>query len=295
MAKPFVKWAGGKAKLAPRIVAEAPASFSRYHEPFLGAGAVFFALEEARPGLQACLSDANQELIAAFRAVRDNLGGLVAALADISGHYLALDADGRRRFYLDVRARPLLDPVAAAARFIFLNKTGYNGLYRVNASGGFNVPHGRYVNPRVLDREGLLAASKALAHADLQVLDFAAACERAEPGDFVYLDPPYHPLSATASFTAYTSGDFGPADQERLRDAFDYLTRRGVSALLSNSDHPAIHELYAGRAYDIQAVQMSRAINSKGSGRAPISELLISNARAIHDSRFTIHDSQTAP
>jgi DNA adenine methylase len=281
MAKPFVKWAGGKAKLASRVVAEAPTSFGRYHEPFLGAGAVFFALEEARPGLRSCLSDANRELIAAFRVVRDDVGPLTAALAEISVHYLALPEERRRRYYLDARARPLLDPVAAAARFIFLNKTGYNGLYRVNASGGFNVPHGRYANPRILDRDALVAASKALAHAELQVLDFAAACGRAEPGDFVYLDPPYQPLSSTAHFTAYTSGDFGPTDQERLRDTYDDLTRRGVFALLSNSEHPAIHELYAGRGYDTHVVQMSRAINSKASGRAPISELLISNASAL--------------
>lgn len=276
-----MKWAGGKGKLAPRIVEAAPRAFGRYHEPFAGAGAAFFALEEASQGLKASLSDANPELVAAFRAVRDDPEGLAAELAPLAQRYLAGDPDQRRRIYYEMRARPPLDPVAAAARFIFLNKTCFNGLYRVNAAGGFNVPHGDYANPRILDARALLAASRALAGADIAVRDFAVACAAAAPGDFVYLDPPYQPLSATSSFTAYTSGDFGPADQVRLRDTFDDLTRRGVFALLSNSDHPAIRELYEGRGYCLEQVQMSRAINSNGARRSPIPELLISNGRLV--------------
>ena len=295
MAKPFVKWAGGKSKLAARIAAGAPTTFGRYHEPFVGAGAVFFALEEARPGLRSSLSDANGELITAFQVVRDQPEALLGALAAISDHYLPLDADGRRACYLDIRSKPPLDPVAVAARFIFLNKTGYNGLYRVNASGGFNVPHGRYANPRILDRDAILGASRALAHADVEVRDFATACARAQAGDFVYLDPPYQPLTATAHFTAYTSADFGRAEQMRLRDAFDDLTSRRVHALLSNSDHPAVRELYADRGYDIEVVQMSRAINSKGSGRAPVAELLISNGPRVESESSIVSRHSTIP
>ena len=277
-ARPFLKWAGGKARLAPAIVAAAPETFLRYHEPFLGGGAVFFAMAAARPGLRATLSDSNAELINVHRAVRDHPDALIAALRPIAEAYRALDTSGRRDFYYAQRACEPPDPVARAARLIFLNKTGYNGLYRVNRSGKFNVPHGRYTEPRILDEAALRAASAALQCAELRHEDFAAACDRARPGDLVYLDPPYQPLSQTSSFTSYTREAFGVDEQRRLRDVFDGLTRRGVAAVLSNSDHPFIHELYGGRGYAIEHVRMSRAINSKGDGRASIEELLISNA-----------------
>ncbi|GAB4327930.1 MAG: DNA adenine methylase [Dehalococcoidia bacterium] len=280
-ARPFLKWAGGKARLAPVVVAGAPKGFSRYHEPFVGGGAVFFAMTAARPGLPATLSDSNAELINAYVAVRDHPDALIAVLRPIAEAYRALDSRGRRDFYYAQRACEPSDPVARAARLIFLNKTGYNGLYRVNRSGKFNVPHGRYTDPRILDEPGLRGASVALQGVEVQCTDFADACERALPGDLVYLDPPYHPLSATARFTSYTQDSFGPDEQRRLRDVFDSLTRRGVAAMLSNSDHPVIAELYGGRGYTIERVPMTRAINSKGDRRAPIDELLITNlARA---------------
>jgi DNA adenine methylase len=151
----------------------------------------------------------------------------------------------------------------------------------VNAAGRFNVPHGRYARPRILDGDGLHACAKALASVDIAAADFETACANAKPGDLVYLDPPYQPLSATSSFTAYTSADFGPAEQVRLRDVFDGLTRRGVYALLSNSDHPAICDLYGGGGYRFERVAMSRAINSNGKLRTPIAELLIDNFAAV--------------
>ena len=278
VARPFLKWAGGKAKLAKHVVALAQVPFGRYHEPFAGAGAVFFALAEAgRMHRGAALSDANSELIECYGAVRDVPGELIARLQVLSDGYLGADETGRPAFYYEQRATVPDEPVQRAARFIFLNKTCYNGLYRVNSRGGFNVPHGRYLHPRILDEEGLRAASVALAGIDLRAGDFEKTCQAADPGDFAYLDPPYQPLSATSSFTSYTSGDFGPDEQERLRDAFDELTRRGVFAVLSNSDHPAVRDLYGGRGYECELVEMSRAINSKGTGRAPISELLINN------------------
>jgi len=281
MARPFLKWAGGKGKLASRILADAPPTFHRYHEPFLGAGAVFFAFEAAHPGLSATLSDANAELIAAFAVVRDHTAAVSCHLAELAERYQAADDDARAALYYAVRSETPADGVASAVRFIFLNKTCYNGLYRVNASGGFNVPHGRYARPRIVDPDALHEAAKALANAELRVQDFDAACDAAEAGDFVYLDPPYQPLSRTSNFTGYTSADFGPADQERLRDAFDRLTRRGVAAILSNSDHQAIRALYEGRGYNIEVVSMSRAINSKPTARRPIGELLISNLPAL--------------
>ena len=276
MARPFLKWAGGKAKLAPVIIERAPAHFARYHEPFLGAGAVFFAMAAHRP-TPATLTDANTALIETFTAVRDDVEGLIAALRPMAEEYLAASPERRADIYYDVRANPPLGGVARAAWLIFLNKTCFNGLYRENQSGGFNVPHGRYKQPGILDAGLLRACSAALAATELKASDFDAACANATAGDFVYLDPPYHPLSATSSFTSYTSGDFGFPEQERLRDAYEGLTRRGVAAILSNSDHPAIRDLYAGRGYRIETVSMSRMINSVGAKRQPVGELLVSN------------------
>ena len=277
MARPFLKWAGGKGKLAPTILAAAPPAIARYIEPFAGAGAVFFALEEARPGMPALLADANPELIETYTVLRDELAALDNALALMASEYAAGDIEQRGTMYYRVRASAPDSPAARAARFIFLNRTCYNGLFRVNASGGFNVPHGRYKNPRIHDGELLSGCSAALRRADLRSRDFADVCAEARPGDFVYLDQPYQPLSATANFTGYTRADFGPADQLRLRDAFEDLSRRGVAAMLSNSDHPVVQGLYAGLGYRLETVPMSRAINSKGTGRAPVPELLIDN------------------
>ncbi|HXU22776.1 MAG TPA: Dam family site-specific DNA-(adenine-N6)-methyltransferase [Tepidiformaceae bacterium] len=277
MAKPFLKWAGGKARLAPRIVASAPVTFGRYHEPFAGAGAVFFALAEARPAMPAALSDANEALMECFRVVRDALPELLKRLEILEQGYHALGAEGRAALYYEVRSREPEAAAARAARLVFLNRTCYNGLYRVNSAGRFNVPHGRYARPRILDVTGLTSASRALQGVELSSDDFEVACSRAQPGDFVYLDPPYHPLSATSKFTSYTSADFGIGEQEQLAEVFEGLTRRGVAAMLSNSDHPSIRALYEGRGYEIRETAMARAINSKADGRAPIVELLVSN------------------
>ena len=277
MARPFLKWAGGKGKLAPAILAAAPPAVSRYIEPFAGAGAVFFAFEEERPGVPAILADANRDLIETYTVVRDDPAGLDAGLAELAAVYHAADGDARRAMYYRIRSEVPGTPPQRAARFIFLNRTCYNGLYRVNASGGFNVPFGRYKNPRI-HHPGLLAScSSALQRATLRVADFAEVCAEARPGDFVYLDPPYQPLSATASFTGYTRADFGAEDQRRLRDAFDDLSRRGVAAILSNSDHPVIRGLYEAPGNRLATVCMSRAINSVGSGRAAVPELLFDN------------------
>lgn len=274
--KPFLKWAGGKAKLAPLIIDRAPAMFGRYHEPFVGAGAVFFALARSQP-MEATLTDANAALIETFAAVRHDVDRLIGALCRLAEPYLAGDQEGRRRRYYEVRARVPDGAVERAARLIFLNRTCFNGLYRENAAGGFNVPHGRYANPRIVDEPLLRACSMALRGVELKAGDFEASCDAAEAGDFVYLDPPYHPLSATSKFTSYTRDEFRFEDQVRLRNAFDRLTARGVAAILSNSDHEATRGLYEGRGYRLETVSMLRAINSIGAGRTAIPELLVSN------------------
>ncbi len=274
VATPFVKWAGGKAKLLPEIVARAPLNIAHYHEPFVGGGGVFFGLQAAGRVSLATLNDANAQLIGAYEVVRDRPNDLVAAL-DVHARAYKRDSEARAAYYYAVRGCSSVSPVERAARLIFLNRTCYNGLYRENRKGAFNVPHGRYANPRIVDEAGLAACSAALQKAELTCRDFEAAMIRAQPGDFVYLDPPYVPLSATSSFTSYTGADFGWPDQERLARAFADLTRRGVAALLSNSAVPAVESLYEG--YQLAHVPMSRSINSAAARRAPIPELLVSN------------------
>ena len=279
----FLKWAGGKARLVSCIVKRVEhesLDIQRYHEPFVGGGAVFFALRQADLFESASLSDDNEELAETYRVVRDGVAKLSRHLRDHAREYDRREGIARAKYYYTVRdqKRPR-SPAGRAARLIFLNKTCFNGLYRVNSRGKFNVPHGRHVSPRILDRDGLRDASTALNGTEISSRDFEDACAKAEPGDFVYLDPPYQPLSETSLFTSYTKHGFGPEEQRRLRDVFDDLTTRGVHALLSNSDHPDIRELYKG--YHLREVPMGRSINSKATERSAISELLISNFGAL--------------
>jgi DNA adenine methylase len=264
--RPFLKWAGGKGQLLEQYDPLFPKRFQRYHEPFVGGGAVFFHLRPAR----AALSDDNLELIDCFRAVRDDVRGVLDALRE---HVYE-----REHFYA-VRA---LDPAALlpaerAARTIYLNRTCFNGLYRVNARGKFNVPFGRYTNPRLVDAPNLRACACALRRVRLDCSSFAGVLERAQRGDFVYLDPPYNPTSKTASFTAYSAGGFGPDMQRELARIYAELDRRGILVMLSNSSTPLIRELYAG--FRIVEVRAARAINSKGARRGAVTELVILNYR----------------
>ncbi len=275
-ASPIVKWAGGKAALLPRIRQRLPDAFRAYFEPFLGGGAVFLALRPAR----ATLSDTNRELMAMYRAVRDRPEALTRALDRLQPHVL----ESERYYEMRARDPAALDPIEAAARFIYLNKTCYNGLYRVNRQGSFNVPFGRYARPpRLYDREAVDAMSAALKRAELLTADYREALAEARPGDLVYLDPPYHPLSRTASFTGYTALAFGEDDQRALAGEVARLTSAGVYALLSNSDTPLIRELYAG--YRSTEETVGRAINAKGDRRTGARELLIDNYELIAKKR----------
>lgn len=279
MATPFLKWAGGKARLFPAIVGALPPTFSRYHEPFLGGGAAFFGLAASRPISAPALNDANGDLIGAFAVVRDDVESLIEQLAAMSATYLPLTGAERAAYYYGLRAQDPASPVARAARFMFLNRTCYNGLYRVNRSGQFNVPHGRYVRPAIVNEANLRDVSALLQTATLTANDFEGACTATADGDLVYLDPPYHPLSATAKFTAYTREEFLWPEQLRLARLFEELTGRGVYAILSNSAHPAIAALYSG--FERREVPMSRAINSNPAKRAPVPELLVSNVAEV--------------
>ena len=269
-AAPFLKWAGGKGQLLGSILARIPSEIEgTYVEPFLGGGAVFFELARLGRIRRARLSDRNAELVSTYLAVRDELPAVIDALRSHRND---------EAHYYEVRA---LDPAtlpapARAARTVFLNRCGYNGLYRVNASGLFNVPFGRYKNPRILDVEGLEHASRALQLAELSVADFADTCAGVGVGDVVYLDPPYVPVSKTASFTAY-SGRFDEPEHRRLAETFGALVDLGAFVLLSNSDTRLSRDLYAG--YKISTVQATRAINSRTDRRGLVREILVQGLR----------------
>ena len=277
-ARSFVKWAGGKAQIAAKLAALAPPRAATYYEPFAGGGALFFRLaaDPGRRPRRAVLNDLNAELMTAYGVVRDRPAPLARRLGELEAGYLALGPGGRAERYYEVRAQAPADPLEVAARLIFLNKTCFNGLYRVNRDGRFNVPHGRYARPRILDRDALLAASAALAGAELRNVDFEEACAGAGPGDFVYFDPPFVPLSATSRFTSYTAGNFGREDQKRLKWRADDLHARGAAVLISNSPHEWVRGLYeGGRHYRIASIPARRAINARGDGRGPVGELAI--------------------
>jgi DNA adenine methylase len=263
---PFLKWAGGKRQLVRRILALAPPRIDTYFEPFVGGGAIFFALAAEKRFARAVLGDANEELILCYREIKRDVEGVIQVLR--RHRY-------DKAYYYRLRDRDLaeMSPTERAARLIYLNRCGYNGLYRVNRSGKFNVPFGRYTNPVICDVTKLRAAHAALRHAKLVSQDFARTLRTAKKGDFVYLDPPYVPLSATSSFTAYAKKPFASAEQARLAEELDGLGRRRVAALLSNSDCAETRALYP--AAHREEVPVRRAINSVSAGRGPVGELLV--------------------
>jgi DNA adenine methylase len=273
--KPVLKWAGGKRQLLEPILSFVDRAFpdgiEKYYEPFAGGAAVFFALVSRRKFNKARLSDMNADLIRVYSALRDDADSVILELQKL------LDLGHSEEVYYKVRAKRPVKPSARAARLIYLNRTGYNGLYRVNRSGEFNVPFGHYKTmPRILDEPRLRAAGDALQGVELAVEDFEESCKSAKRGDFVYFDPPYVPVSKTANFAAYHSKAFDLAEHERLAKTFARLHKRGVSLLLSNSDTPETRELFS--AFDTRTVHATRAINSKGARRGAVPELLVHSA-----------------
>ena len=272
VAQPFLKWAGGKRKLLHRILPVVPRSIETYYEPFLGGGAVFFALLANGVSFKrAVLNDKNVDLMETYQIIQsEQVHDLIALLQTYQYS---------REFYDHLRMivpKTLASKIVRAARFIYLNKTGYNGLYRVNRKGEFNVPFGKYANPTICDQEGLLRAHKALQGVELTSVDFDVCLAFAGIGDFIYFDPPYLPISETSSFTAYTSGGFPLADHLRLANTFYDLGHRGVQVLLSNSIASAVRRMYDRPSVVIENVEAPRSINSKGDRRGNVGELLIS-------------------
>jgi len=269
--QPFLKWAGGKRQLLPQIKPYIPEiGESTYFEPFLGAGAMLFSIQPK----YAVVNDINKELYNVYKVIADKqlFGEL---LEDLRNHL------NESEYFYEIRALDRSDdyqnlsPVKKASRFIFLNKTCFNGLYRVNSKGQFNVPFGKYKNPAIVNEEVLHEVHQYLKDNHITFLngDFKAAVKDAKSGDFVYFDPPYDPVSETSSFTSYAQEGFAKAEQYELRNVFRELNERGCKVLLSNSDTPFIREIYEG--FHIVTVQANRAINSKADGRGKINEVLV--------------------
>lgn len=279
--RPFLKWAGGKQALAAILEPLFPSLERRvYREPFLGGGAMFFHL---RPRT-AVLSDALADLIVTYQVVRDDPRKLLERLERLQGeHSEARFYEVRESFNAGRRRSRDRDRLERAAWLMYLNRTCYNGLFRTNQSGEFNVPLGRYREPRIADADRILAASRALTGADVRHAPFEVALEEAERGDFVYLDPPYVPLSATSSFSAYADGTFDANDQARLAHRFKELDRKGCLLALSNSDTPLVRELYAD--FDVTAIDAPRSISARGSARGSAPEVLVRNRACVRAAR----------
>lgn len=269
-ARPFVKWVGGKGRLLAQLKPLLPVGVHRMRhvEPFIGGGAMFF---DRRPE-RSLLCDVNPSLIGTYRAIRDSVDDVVEVLEGLAAGHSKEAYYGVRTHYNSLGTHT---GVERAGMFIYLNKTCFNGLHRVNRKGEFNVPAGRYKNPRICDHEGLRAASRALADTELRCDGFESLVATANPGDFVYFDPPYEPVSDTANFTAYTTGGFDRSDQTRLRDLFRALDRRGCKLMLSNSDVPFIRDLYDG--FRIDVIAASRAINCNARKRGKVAEVVVRN------------------
>lgn len=278
LAQPFLKWAGGKTQLLDDLLVRIPKKFNEYHEPFLGGGALFFELfnigrmgEKQGHIFAASLNDINRDLVDAYRSIRSEVEEVIFWLENVYNRYEA-------NFYYEVRERDpatIPDRAERTARLIYLNKTCYNGLYRVNRSGKFNVPFGRYVNPTICNADVLRMASLALQETCLFCEDFGSVVMRnAQEGDFVYFDPPYIPVTEE-SFTHFTADGFSDTDHAVLAEVARTLKKRGVYVMVSNSDTPFARQLY--KDFKIQRVFAKRAINSSGGSRGPVGELIITS------------------
>ncbi|WP_088839395.1 DNA adenine methylase [Listeria sp. ILCC792] len=272
--KPFTKWTGGKRQLLPQLLEYVPKEFETYYEPFVGGGALLFEMQPQK----AVINDYNQALIETYEVIRDDVEKLITLLkqhqkqncSEYYYHIRSFDRDGRIHD---------TNKTWRAARILYMLRVNFNGLYRVNSNNQFNTPYGRYKNPKIVDEENLRNVSMYLKHDNVKIMngDFQDSLRNVKEGDFIYLDPPYVPLSETANFTSYTASGFNLSSQERLRDVFKELDRRGAFVMLSNSNSSIVHDLYKEYSHTIKKVQATRMINSKATERGKIEEVLITN------------------
>ena len=290
-ARPFIKWVGGKTQLLDDIKKTLPRDLSRrdemtYVEPFVGGGAVLFWILQEYPNItRAVINDINAELICTYRVIKYDVENLILKLSRLQNEYLPLNEVDRKKYFLAQRERfneRDTSEVEIAALFIFLNRTCFNGLYRVNSKGKFNVPHGRYANPKICDEETLRADSAVLQRVEILCGDFAQTGKYAHDNVLFYFDPPYRPLTDTSAFTSYAKEGFDDAEQIRLRDFCDIIAKQKSLFVASNSDPLNVDNeddffdhLY--NMFSIKRVSAARMINSKGNGRGTISEIMISN------------------
>lgn len=272
--KPFVKWAGGKRQLIPILSREFPQKYGTYYEPFLGGGAVLFHLLSQSPNQKCSVSDLNSDLVLAYVTIRDRVDDLISSLQNHSKKYF----ENKNSYYYKVREKEPKEQIEKTSRLIFLNRTCFNGLYRVNSKGKFNVPLGRYSNPNIVNEENLRAASNILQSKKISIKcrDFSSILDDAKKDDFVYFDPPYQPVSQTANFTSYTNRDFNLEDLKRLADLCNDLDSKGCKVVLSNSNTSEVKDMF-DKSWQIKTIEANRAINSDSKKRTGHSELVIKN------------------
>ena len=273
--KPFVKWAGGKRQLIPTLNQNLPDSFGTYFEPFLGGGALLFHMLTERNGQKCSISDLNSDLVLSYITIRDRIDGLITSLKNHERNY----QKDSKSYYYSVRKSNPRSAIEKTSRLLFLNRTCFNGLYRVNSKGKFNVPLGKYTNPNIVNEENLRAVSSILqaSKVSIKCRDFEAVLSDAKKGDLVYFDPPYQPVSTTANFTSYTNKNFSFDDLNRLAELCNNLDAKGCKVLLSNSDSDDVSELFSKKPWKVSKIQANRSINSDSKKRTGHFELLIKN------------------
>ena len=272
--KPFVKWAGGKRQIIPTLSKYFPKNYGTYFEPFLGGGAVLFHLLSENPNQKCSVSDLNSDLVLAYVTIRDRVDELISSLKKHSKNYF----NDKNAYYYKIRENESKCQIEKTSRLIFLNRTCFNGLYRVNSRGKFNVPLGRYSNPNIVNEENLRVISRVLQSRKISIRcrDFSSILEDVKKGDFVYFDPPYQPVSKTANFTSYTNRDFNLEDLERLAELCNNLDSRGCNVVLSNSNTEEVKSMF-DKSWKIKEIEVNRAINSDSKKRTGHSELVIKN------------------
>lgn len=273
--RPFVKWAGGKRQLIPILNQNLPSRFGTYHEPFIGGGALLFHVLTQKSTQRCSISDLNSDLVLAYTTIRDKIDQLISSLENHEKNY----RQDSSTYYYNIRDQSPKDDIEKTSRLIFLNRTCFNGLYRVNSKGKFNVPLGRYTNPNIVNEQNLRSVSNLLktSHISIKCRDFEGVLDDAKRGDFVYFDPPYQPVSSTANFTSYTNKDFTSDDLMRLCNLCKRLDSKGCHVMLSNSHSKEVTKLFSGKPWKTTKIRANRAINSNSNRRTGHFELLIKN------------------
>ena len=273
--KPFVKWAGGKRQLIPTLNQNLPESFGTYFEPFLGGGALLFHMLTERNGQKCSISDLNSDLVLAYTTIRDRVDSLISSLKTHERNY----QKDSKSYYYSIRENNPRSQIEKTSRLLFMNRTCFNGLYRVNSKGKFNVPLGKYTNPNIVNEENLRSVSSILqaSRVSIKCRDFGAVLRDAKKGDLVYFDPPYQPVSTTANFTSYTNKSFSYDDLSRLAELCQNLDEKGCKVLLSNSNSKEVSDMFSKKPWKISKIRANRSINSDSKKRTGHFELLIKN------------------